>query len=371
MADITDVVVVGGGAVGCAIAWELTKRGVSVALLEARRVAGESSGVAAGMLTPLAESPRPGPFTDLAIAALRGYAAVASELREASGVDIEYTPSGVLRVAITEEQELTAQSALEWQRGLGLPLHWIDAAELRAKEPGITPEARGALYSPEEGHVRAQRLTLALGIAAAHRGAQVRQGTPVTGLLTDGHRITGVRTAGGDVHVAHVVLAAGAWTGQLVAGLGTTLPVRPVKGQLLSLAALPVPLQNVVYASGVGYLVPKADGTIIVGATQEEAGFDTRVTVQGIHGLLEGAAALAPGLGNAEVRDLWAGLRPGSSDATPILGPLPGWDGITVATGHFRNGILLAPITGRLIAQLVTGEKPERDLTPFSPGRFG
>lgn len=370
MAKTRDVVVVGGGVVGCAIAYELTKFGLSVAVLEARRIADEASSVAAGMLTPLAESPRPGPFTDLALAALREYRAVAAEIREASGVDIEYAASGVLRVALNEEQELAARTTLEWQRELGLEVAWLDAEALREREAAITPEARGALLSLEEGHVHAHRLTTALAIAAHHRGAQVRQGTPVIGLLTEGHRVTGVRTPSGDVHAGQVVLAAGPWTGELTAGLGFPLPIRPVKGQLLALAALTAPIRHIVYCSGTGYLVPKADGTILVGATQEEAGFDKRVTVRGVRWLLDGAEQLVPGLGNAEVRELRAGLRPGSPDGAPALGPLPGWEGLTVASGHFRNGILLGPITGRLMAQLVATGQPERDLSPFDPGRF-
>lgn len=370
MADRTDVVVVGGGAIGCAIAWELAKAGVAVALLEARRIAEEASGVAAGMLTPLAESPRPGPFTDLAVAALREYPAVATELRESSGVDIEYVPSGVLRVALTDDQELSAHTAMQWQMGLGIQLQWLDAAALRQLEPGITPDARGALYSPDEGHVRAPRLTTALAAAAGHRGAEIRQGTPVTGLLTDGQRVTGVRTQAGEIHAGHVVLAAGAWTELLTGDVHTVLPVRPVKGQILSLAAMPVPFHHIIFTAGTAYLVPKADGTIVVGATQEEAGFDKRVTLRAVNWLLDGAVRLAPGLGNAEVRELWAGLRPGSPDGMPVLGPLPGWEGITVASGHFRNGILLAPITGQLIAQILTKGQAERDLSPFSPGRF-
>jgi glycine oxidase len=260
--------------------------------------------------------------------------------------------------------------ALEWQESQGLEIHWLDTPALRELEPAITPEVRGALFSPEEGHVRSPRLTTALAVAAGRKGAQVRQGMPVSGLLTEGKRVIGVQTPSGNVLAGQVVLAAGPWTAMLTADLSIALPVRPVKGQLLALAAMPAPLQHVIYCTGTGYLVPKADGTIVVGATQEETGFDKRVTVRGVNWLLDGAVRLVPGLGNAEVRDLWAGLRPGSPDGSPILGAVPGWSGVTLATGHFRNGILLAPITGKLIAELLTTGKTSRDITPFSLTRF-
>ncbi|MBI4497630.1 MAG: glycine oxidase ThiO [Chloroflexi bacterium] len=370
MAERAEVVVVGGGAIGGAVAYALSRAGVRVTLLEARRIGDGASGAAAGMLTPLAEAPQPGPFADLALHSLRRFPALAQELREVAGMDIEYVPSGVLRVATSEEHERTLQEALTWQRALGLDLRWLGPEQVRSLEPDLAPEVRGGVFSPEEGHVHSLRLTEALAQAAARLGATVRVGTPVVGLTRHNGRVTGVRTAEGAVAADQVVLAAGSWTGLLAHELGVAAPVRPVKGQILSLALVPCPLRRVVYGSGVGYLVPRRDGSVVVGATQEEVGFDMRVTAQGLAALLRGATQLVPALAGAEVRQTGAGLRPGTPDGLPILGPVPGWEGISIASGHFRNGILLSPITGHLMAELITTGKTSLPLDPFSPGRF-
>jgi glycine oxidase len=365
---MADVVIVGGGVIGCAIAYHLASAGVSVTLFERKEVAGEASGAAAGMLAPLSESPRPGPFVELCLASLSLFPALADALREETGIDIEYVPSGILRVALSEDEERELRQRLEWQRSLGLPLEWVDGEALRRLEPRLAP-ARGALYSPQEHQVSAGRLTQALAQAAARRGAVLHQGVAVTGLLTNGRRATGVRTPSGKVSGGQVVLAAGPWTGAFARRLGVPLPVRPVRGQMLALADFALPLRHIVWGEA-AYLVPKANGFLFVGATVEDVGFRSTTTVRGQRGLERGARGLVPSLAHGEVASSWAALRPGSPDGLPILGPVPGWDGLSVASGHYRNGILLAPITGRLMAQLLTEGKTEVSLAPFSPSRF-
>ncbi len=368
----SDVIIVGGGVVGCTIAYHLVLAGARVTLLERREVAGEASGAAAGMLAPLSESSRPGPFLDLCLASLRLFPALADALHQETGIDIEYLPSGILRVALTEDEERELRHRFEWQTalgGLGLPLEWVDAAALGRLEPRLAP-ARGAISSPQEHQVSAGRLTQALAHAAARRGAALRQGVAVTGLATNGRRVTGVRTPAGNASGGEVVLAAGSWTGAFARRLGVPLPVRPVRGQMLAFADFALPLRHVVWGEA-AYLVPKANGFLFVGATVEDVGFRRSTTVRGLRHLRRAARALVPSLAYGEVASSWAGLRPGSADGLPILGRVPGWDGVSVASGHFRNGILLAPITGRLMAQLLTGGETELPLAPFSPGRFG
>jgi len=363
-----DVVIVGGGVIGCSIAYHLASAGASVTLFERNEVAGEASGAAAGMLAPLSESPRPGPFVELCLASLRLFPSLSEALREETGIDIEYLPSGILRVAQTEDEERELRHRLGWQRSLGLPLEWVDGEALRRLEPRLAP-ARGALYSPQEHQVSAGRLTQALAQAAARRGVVFEQGVAVTGLLTNGARVTGVRTPSGKVSAGRVVLAAGSWTGAFARQVGVTLPVRPVRGQMLAFADSALTLRHIVWGEA-AYLVPKANGFLFVGATVEDVGFRSATTVRGQRGLQRGARGLVPSLAHGEIVSSWAGLRPGSPDGLPLLGPVPGWEGLSVASGHFRNGILLSPITGRLMAQLLTEGKTEVSLAPFSPARF-
>ncbi|HZS02238.1 MAG TPA: FAD-dependent oxidoreductase [Chloroflexota bacterium] len=389
--------VVGGGIIGCAVAYYLARAGARVAVLERDQIAAEASSAAAGMLAPLAEGAAPGPFLDLALASLSRFGALAAELRDATGIDVELITAGLLRPALDDAEAADYRASLDAQRALGLPLQWLDAAEARALEPLLTPDVRGALYSPAEHQVNPARLTTALARAAAAHGATFRLGAVARGLLRDGDRVVGVRLADSDLPADHVVLAAGAWAAACGEWLGTPIPITPIKGQMLAVspapgaqsnAGAPPPLSGgrgsqlppasvgrggrlsrTLYAR-TGYLVPKADGTIYVGATVERAGYDRRVTAAGASALLDALKRLAPALADATLVRTWAGLRPGTPDHLPILGPVPGYRGVTLATGHYRNGILLAPITGELIAQAVLGQPTTLPLAPFSVERF-
>jgi glycine oxidase len=396
-----DVAIVGGGVVGCAVAYYLARAGARVTVLERDRIAAEASSAAAGMLAPLAEGAAPGPFLDLALASLSRFPSLADELRGATGIDVELLTPGLLRPALDETEAEEYRASLAWQRERGLPVRWLDAAEARAIEPCLTPTMRGAVYSEAEHQVNPPRLTQALARAAAGHGAVFHLGARVRGLLREGDRIVGVRLADGELRADHVVLAAGAWAAACGEWLGVPVPVAPVKGQMLAILPPPGsgrgegvlpprfrergeapatglppalggggrPLRHTLYARD-GYLVPKADGTIYVGATVERAGYDRRVTAAGISHLLGLLGKLAPALADATFVRAWAGLRPGTPDHLPILGPVPGFQGVSLATGHYRNGILLAPITGELIAQAVLGQPTTLPLGPFSLGRF-
>ena len=364
-----DVIVVGGGVVGCAVAYALARERLSVVLLEAEDIASGASGAAAGMLAPVSEAASPGPLLRLGLESLALFPALVAEVRERSGIDPELERSGCLRVAASEEE---ARAFRARDRALpSLDLEWLDTETVRRLEPSLAPEIHGALLSPHEGHVRSSLLARALALAAVSLGADLRLGTPVRGLLRDGARVHGVETMAGRVEGATVVLCTGMEAAQSPAWLGRTgtLPIAPVRGQILSLAPRPPGLRMIVWG-GSTYLVPRRDGSVVVGATEERAVFDHRVTAAGVAQLLGDAIRLVPALDDATFAGAWAGLRPATPDQLPMVGPWPGVDGLLLAAGHYRNGVLLAPLTAQLIAGLVLGKGMPEDAAPLRPERF-
>jgi glycine oxidase len=363
------VVVVGGGVIGCAIARELALAGQTVTVLERAAPTGNASWAAAGMLSPLAEANRADPFLDLLLESRRMYPAFAAALREESGIDVGYRDEGTLLTALTEEDERELQKRFGWQREAGLPAEWLDAATARALEPALTHRVRAALRFAEDHQVDNRLLTSALWAAAGRAGAAMRRGVDVVGVARSGAGLRGVEVAGGEVVRAEwVVVAAGARAASLQ-GIPRLLPVRPVHGQLLALQATTEMLRHVVDSPRV-YLVPRIDGRVIVGATVEEIGFGQQVTAGGVQTLLRAALELVPELARAPLVESWSGHRPGTPDGWPVLGPDPDLPNLLYATGHYRNGILLTPITARIIAALITGGESPVDLTPFSIGRL-
>ena len=331
------MLIVGGGVIGCAIAHEVRKRGGSVLVLERQRVGAGASYGAGGMLAPQVEASGPGAFLELGLRSRDLFAEWQAELATPFDLDL----SGILRVAHTEKAAAELRRRAEWQRGLGLGARLCDPGEVTDLCPGLAPALCG-LWVPD-GQVSAHRLTLALASGAAQRGAVIREGVVVTAVRTGG-----VDTSEGRMTAGQVVVAAGAWTGLL-----TGSPVRPVKGQRLLLSQSGNGVGLTVFGDQC-YLVPKAGGHVLVGATDEPgAGFDTRVTADAVGRLARAASALLPALGQAELVETWAGLRPATPDRLPLLGRLPGFEGVWLATGHYRNGILLAPLTGRLMAEAV------------------
>jgi glycine oxidase len=247
-------------------------------------------------------------------------------------------------------------------------VRWLDAAAARAAEPLLSPETRGALFCESEAHVRGALLARAFAGAAAGLGARIECGVPATGLRRAGARVVGVDTPAGARAAGHVVLCGGAWSPALAAG-AAALPIEPVRGQILSLDNPRPPLRHVVVGEQ-AYLVPKRDDSLVVGATEERVGFDCRVTAAGMQGLLAAAPRLAPALADTRFRGGWAGLRPATPDGLPLIGPLPGAPGLVVAAGHHRNGVLLAPVTALLVADLVLGKALPADAAAFRPDRF-
>jgi glycine oxidase len=347
--DRADVAIVGGGVIGLAVAWRLAGAGVSVVVLERGQVGGQASGAAAGMLAPLAEAKEPGPLIELGVASLARYPEWVAALREETGLDPELTGPGLLRVARDEKEAFALRMSLSWKRRFGIPLEWLEREATLRLEPALSSTVSGALLSVREKHVEPRRLVRALALAAARRGVRIVEGTPVSGFVTEGARVTAVETPAGQYPCGQLLIAGGAWTEGIGRQLGARLPVFPVRGQIVALAALPSPVRHTIFSQA-GYLVPKADGRLAIGSTEEHAGFDARPTAGGMARLLNMARTLVPATADLPFESAWAGLRPATADHRPILGPLRGWENAFVAAGHFRNGILLAPITGEMMA---------------------
>jgi glycine oxidase len=348
-----DVAVVGAGIAGCAVAWGCQRRGARVIVLERGVPGGGASGAAAGMLAPCSEAHGPGPFLDLARRSLRLWPGVAAALREEGGVDCELELAGLLRLALDDADVVELGERLAWQGAAGIAVRWLDAPAAAADEPALRGVAAAALY-PDEGHVHSVRAVEALLAAARRQGAELRCGAEVVGALDGG----GVRLAdGGSVAADRVVLCAGAWSGRVAGALGAgPLALEPVRGQLLALRGLRPAPRRVLFAGPRGYAVSKRDGLTLVGATEERAGFDVRATEEAAARLRGVAGLLLRGAGTATAGHTWVGLRPRAPDGLPLLGRLgEGRLGgaLYVATGHHRNGVLLAPVTAQGMASLI------------------
>ncbi len=368
MARAADVVVVGGGVIGCAIAYELAKAALAVTVIERGTPGCEASSAGAGMLVPQAESSAPGPRLGLGLASKALYADLALELRERTGLDVEYETGGNLHCFLDEGDEAVGRAACTWQREAGLKAELLSRADTLSLEPELSPEVRGALFFPEDHWVNNPRLVTALATAAALGGVRFVTGE-ATALLRTGDRITGVRVGEEAIRAAAVVLAAGAWSGQLAATARLRLPVGPVRGQIVCLEGIPRRHRHLLHIKD-RYLVPRASGEILIGASVEWAGFAKQVTADYVRSALDAAIRLVPALARLPVKATWAGFRPWAPDELPIIGPWPGLEGLAVATGHFRNGILWAPITAHLIRELLVERTPSMDVTPFLPDRL-
>jgi glycine oxidase len=361
-----DVLVVGGGVIGCALARELAGRGARVALAERGRIGGEASSAAAGLLTPQAESMTRGPLFDAGLSSRSLYPGWIRTLEEETGDEVGYRKTGALVCAFTEHEERRLERGLAWQREASLPVDVYEAAAIPATlRRHVSPRVRRALFFPEEAFVHCPRLMAALARSLELRGVTVHTGRTVRALRVQAGRCRGAETQTGPLEADAVVDAAGAWAG-LLEGLPWELPVRPVRGQIVALRSEDPP-PAVVQSEDV-YLVPRSDGKLLAGATVEEAGFRKEVTADGVAGLLAAALRLSPGVSGASFDSAWAGLRPGSPDGLPILGE-SGLPGLWLAAGHFRNGVLLAPWTARALADCIAGA-PVPDLAPFSPERL-
>lgn len=365
--------IIGAGVVGLGIAWRLAGRGARVTVFDKGVAGAGASHAAAGMLAACLEAePGEEALTALGRESQRRWPAFAAELHRLTGIDIGLRTEGTLAIALTSDDQARLAHLLPFQRSLGLPLEWISAAETRRREPHLATRLAGAVWSPEDHQVDNRKLAAALRAAAEKAGAIIREHTAVHSITVAGPRVTGIVLADGTrLSADAVVLAAGAWSAA-VSGLDPALrpPVRPVKGQMMALAmdaAHPL-LTHVVWAPGV-YMVPRLDGRLLVGATVEDKGFDASLTAGGILSLLEAAWRAVPAIEELPIAETWVGFRPGSRDDAPILGPAP-VAGLVYATGHHRNGILLAPVTADSIAALILDGALDPAIRPFGIERF-
>jgi glycine oxidase len=362
------VIVVGGGVIGCACALDLAKAGCAVTLLERATPGSEASGAAAGLLAPLGESGDTA-FAALALESWRRYPEVVRDLRDRTGIDVEHVTRGTIYPLSTAEDVRAAEARLrhDWAREVGIEA-W-DAGDLRSREPALAPDVRGAMFVRGDHWVNNERLVVAYAQAAAAAGVAVMTGAAVSRVVIEDGHARGVIVEGEPYEADAVLLAVGAWTSALAASFGGRLRVEPRRGQMVALNHIPSVVTYAIHGDGV-YLVPRSSGELLIGATVEKVGFQRSVTAAGVAGLLSAAILLVPGLANLPITRTWYGFRPWAPDSLPILGPWPGIEGLFVATAHYRNGILLAPITARLMTEWMTYGRPSLDVKDFLPDRF-
>lgn len=351
-----DVVIVGGGVIGLTVARALALRGVrDVCLVERGNLGTEASWAAAGMLLPQVEADAQDEFFNLACQSRDLYPAFAAALREETGIDVELDTTGTLYLALTEHDHEEIEKRYDWQTRAGFSVERLSATEARDLEPCISESTLGALRFPKDIQVENRRLLSALANSVKKLGVTTLTQTTVDSLLFEGDRVHGVQTSRGSISCSKVVIAAGSWS----SFIKTSSPIpkiEPVRGQMVCLEAKPQLTRHVIYSPR-GYLVPRQDGRLLAGSTSEKAGFAKCVTAGGIATILRNALEISAAIADLPVADTWAGLRPRAPDGLPVLGPCGGIDGLFCATGHYRNGILLAPLTGELISEAIVSSQ--------------
>jgi glycine oxidase len=364
-------VIVGGGVIGLSIARALALRGLrNVTVIERGEFGKEASWAAGGILAPQVEADRPDDFFELASASRDLYPAFARALQDETGIDVQLEQTGTLYVGFTEDDEHEMRRRFDWQTRAGLRIEWLSGEDSRQLEPNISPHLRCALRFPDDWQVENRRLTEALVKANQKLGVQLIANCEIRSVRIENQRVTGIESETTSTEAANVVIAAGAWTSEIETSEtnSSAVQIEPVRGQMLCFQIGPPLSRHVIYSSR-GYLVPRRNGCLLAGSTSERVGFDKRVTEQGAVSIKSMAFEIAPGLESAAIVDSWAGFRPHAPDDLPVLGPAADIDGLFYATGHYRNGILLAPITAEIIAEAVTNRKSSL-LESFSPNRF-
>ena len=370
MSERFDVVVVGAGACGCTTTYELAREGARVAMLDSGEVGREASWASAGIIGPGA-SPERDPWFALATRlSTERYGQLDGELRELTGRSIGYGGAGSLLVARTEEELPALRENADLYRAAGVEARLLGGAEARRREPALPEDVVEAALNPEGRHLDARAYTAAAAAAAQVLGAEVFPGRPVTGLEWNGDRVAGVRTDSGSLHAEVVVNAAGAWAGRIDERL--THPVFPVHGQIMAVAAPPAGLRhNVSRASGYGYATPRPDGRIVVGATHEAWGFAKRVTPDGLASLSDIVTSVLPILASQPIVDIWSGLRPGTIDSLPTVGPdRRAGGGYLWATGHYSSGMMQMPATALVVTDLALGRTPRLAIDQLAVDRY-
>lgn len=367
------VIVLGGGIIGLSCAFEAARRGMRVTLLEPHAIGGQASGAAAGMLAPYSENTeQPDAFFQLCLQSLRRYPEWVDAVEQVSGLDAEWIKSGSVNVFLHEADMLPVQSRLTWQNRYGAKAELIGPSELRKLEPQLTMRAAAGIYTPEESHIYAPKL-----VAAAEEGCRKLNVAlfPFAGAV---ERIAAHQDGGVSVRMSgllaerradRLVVCAGAWSGAYERWFDLSIPVHPIRGQICSFDNAAGEVRHMVFSSQ-GYWVGKKNNRLVCGASEDAAGFDTTVTERGIGRLLRSSGRFFPVLEGRDADFRWAGLRPATRDGLPLIGQVKGHSAVIMAAGHYRNGILLSPITARLVGDLLEEKQPELPLGAFSPHRF-
>lgn len=368
-----EVVIIGGGVIGLTIARALALRGVrDICLIERADLGTEASHAAAGMLAPQVEADTNDEFFKLACRSRNMYVDFAARLLEETDVNVELDTTGTLYLALTEADALDCEKRFDWQSRAGFDVTKLTANEVLATEPAINPSVKLALFFPRDIQVENRRLVCALANSVNKLGVHILNQTRSNEIRTDNNKVIGVETSRGFISCNTVVVAAGCWSGSVrIAGNHhwTSPIMEPVRGQMACLAAKPNLTRHVVYSHR-GYIVPRQDGRLLAGSTSEPNTFIKQPTAGGVAAILENAKEISPQIAQLPIVDMWAGLRPKAPDGLPVLGPCDEIAGLHYATGHYRNGILLAPVTGELIAQAIVDPVGSAALAPFSPNRF-
>ncbi|MGN7612621.1 glycine oxidase ThiO [Magnetococcales bacterium HHB-1] len=359
------VIIIGAGVMGCACAHRLLNAGFKVTLLEKSLPGAESSAAAAGILGAQSEVSDAGPFFELCLASRERFEGYAEELEEISQVSVGYRKAGVLEVALDPAEGRIAIGRAEWMMERGLRVEVLDREEAQKEEPYLSVHVIGANFYPDDHQVNSEWLARALAATASKLGAIFHNGRRVTGIQSHQGRVTGVKTETGVLEADHVVIAGGAWSTRIHGLPPLRTRVKPMAGQILQWETRPPLLSRIVYGYS-GYIVPRADGIVITGSTLDDRGFDKTVTAGGIHKITQMAMRMTPELTRAHFRQCWAGLRPAPEDGLPLLGESQ-IKGLHFATGHYRNGILLTPITAEVICDSIMGKTPAVDITAFKP----
>ena len=359
-----DVAIIGGGIIGCTIAYELAKRHVDVLLIEkASRVCTEASWAGAGILTSHASTCEP--YPTLCRESLALYPSLAEELKAETDIDIEFLQCGTLSVFFDETEAAGLIGLAERRVNRGFTAEVLSTKQARKLEPTISTAIEGAVLFPEDGHVRNPKMVTALTKGAARLGTKLLLGNPVTGFVRENRKVIGTVVNGETIYADKFVIAAGCWSGSLTALLDFPMSIVPAKGQIVLLESMPPLIQRTIDGLGI-YIVPRSDGKILLGATVEFVGYDKAPSVDGVKQMIDAAVAIIPEISHNTFVQTWAGLRPYYKNG-PCLGLLPDYDNVVLASGHYKNGILLAPITGKLIAELLTTGKTSLSLKPFTP----
>jgi glycine oxidase len=367
----SEVLIIGGGVIGLSIARELHKSGIKhVTLIEKGICGGEASWTAAGMLSPQVEADETGIFFDLCCASRDLYPAFAEELLDETGVDIELDRTGTLQLAFTDEDVGEIRERLRWLRKAGFSVNHLSKEEVHRAEPLVSPSVREALFFPNDWQVENRKLLVALKSYAVMNHIKILERTEVEKLVIENNRVIGAKTKNGIVTADKTVVATGAWTSLIKLG-SSYMPfkVAPIRGQIVVFQPQERLFQHVIHSRR-GYVVPRRDGRVLAGSTSENVGFDRSVTESAGLLLREMACELIPNIADVKVAGQWSGLRPNTSDGLPVLGRIDGIDGLFMATGHYRNGILLAPITAKLAANNLINSSDSEYIAAFGAKRF-